>query len=96
VCLHPDTDLLLRGLVWMLASTADEEATALIGRTAVAGGSVHARCGSAHAPLTAAAAVEMLAERPGAHATQLLQACSVSVSGKALLGRINAALEARR
>ncbi len=63
-CLHPDTDLLLRGLLWMVAgesSDISDEVTALLGRVAIAGASVHRNCGSVRAPLTAAAAVDILA-----------------------------------
>jgi hypothetical protein len=61
-----ETDLLLRGLMWLAARDPADETTALLARVAVAAGSAPGRPSSqVCAPRTATAAVEILVDRPG-------------------------------
>lgn len=91
---HDDTDVLLRGLTCVLDHDPSDEATALIGRVALAAGSADSRSpGYPYAPRTAAAAVEILAGRGGDGPVQVLARLSVSVKNKALLTRVLAALQ---
>jgi hypothetical protein len=77
---HDDTDVLLRGLTCVLDHDPSDEATALIGRVALAAGSADPRsAGYPYAPRTAAAAVEILAMRGGDGPVQVLARLSVSV-----------------
>jgi hypothetical protein len=91
---HDDTDVLLRGLTCVLDHDPSDEATALIGRVALAAGSADPRSlGYPYAPRTAAAAVEILAMRGGDGPVQVLARLSVSVKNKALLTRVQGALQ---
>ncbi|MGX6601465.1 hypothetical protein ACWKSP_04900 [Micromonosporaceae bacterium Da 78-11] len=90
------SDELLRGLVWMLSLDPSAEATALLGRVAVTAGSAGSP-GSGHpfAPQTAAAVVEILADRSGELPARILTDLSGIVANKALLTRVHAALDRR-
>lgn len=88
------SDELLRGLTWMLSLDPSPEATELLGRVAVTAGSSGARSrGYVFAPLTAAAAVEILTSRPGDVPGRALTELSRIVVHKALLARVRAALD---
>jgi hypothetical protein len=91
--LHPDTDLLLRGLTWVLADDAAEAVTVLLARVASTAGSADpASPGYPYAPNTAAAAVAILGDRGGDHATRALTWMSGQVRSRTLRKQIDAAL----
>jgi hypothetical protein len=87
-----DNDVLLRGLTWLLSLDPSDEATGLLARVAVAAGSSAAGNGYVNASRTAAAAVTVLAARPGPQATTALTELDRVVRNKALRKRIEAAL----
>jgi hypothetical protein len=90
--LHPDTDLLLRGLTWVLADDATQPMIVLIGRVAAtAGQSDPASPRYPYAPNTAAAAVAILGHRGGDHATRTLTRMSGQVRNRTLRKHIDAA-----
>lgn len=83
------TDELLRGLVWMLSQDRSETATDLLAETALAAsGAAPDAPGSPFAPLTASAAVEALAARPGDRPAETLSHLSRTVRNRALLSRV--------
>ena len=85
-------DVLLRGLTWLLSLDPSDEATGLLARVAVAAGSSAAGNGYVNASRTAAAAVTVLAARPGPQATTALTELDRVVRNKALRKRIETAL----
>ncbi|GAA4262871.1 hypothetical protein GCM10022255_102280 [Dactylosporangium darangshiense] len=92
--LHDSTDRLVRGLTCMLALDDAAETTALVGAVARAAGSAHPKSlGFPRAPRTAAAAVHILAGRGGDEPVRVLAALSLTVKNKALLGRVQEALQ---
>ncbi|MEU4159494.1 hypothetical protein [Actinoplanes sp. NPDC026670] len=83
------TDEQLRGLVWMLSLDRSEAATDLLARVAVAASAAEERRrGYPFAPLTAAAAVEAVAVRPGDLPAETLARLSRTVHNRALLSRM--------
>jgi len=95
--LHPDTDLLLRGLAWILDTDTTQDAaqpvSALLCRVASTAGTAAATTpGHPYAPNTAAAAVAILANRGGDHATRTLTRMSGQVRNRTLRKHIDAAL----
>ncbi|WP_433720606.1 DUF4132 domain-containing protein [Actinoplanes sp. CA-051413] len=82
-----DTDLLVRGLIWFAAR--DPESTALLARVAVRAGTASSEV---QAPRTAAAAVEILADRGGDAPVRALVRLALTVRSKPLLARVRAAV----
>ena len=90
---HSDTDHVLRGLTWIAATDTAPDATAIICRVAVTAGSAGtARHREPFAPLTAAAAVSVLAERGSDLAIPALTDLSDLTRSRSLRARVNAAL----
>jgi hypothetical protein len=90
---HSDTDHVLRGLTWIAATDTAPDATAIICRVAVAAGSAGtARHREPFAPLTAAAAVTILATRASDLAIPALTDLSNLTRSRSLRGRVTAAL----
>jgi hypothetical protein len=90
---HENNDQVLRGLTWMLSPDTDRDTTDLLARVAATAGSAAAPSRYPVAPRTAAAAVTILAERPGDVATQTLTELSLTVRNKPLLAHVCAALD---
>ncbi|MGW4940200.1 DUF4132 domain-containing protein [Actinoplanes sp. NPDC004185] len=85
-----DTDVLVRGLIWFAARDPGEEATALLARVAVRAGTASP---VVRAPRTAAAAVEILADRGGDAPVRALVRLALTVRSKPLLTRVRGAVE---
>jgi hypothetical protein len=95
--LHPDTDLLLRGLAWILDTDATRDATQmvceLLSRVATtAATAAPTRPGYPYAPSTAAATVTILGHRGGDHAIRSLNRMSGQVRNRTLRKHIDTAL----
>jgi hypothetical protein len=95
--LHPDTDLLLRGLTWILDADTTEDATetvsVLLSRVAsTAGAAAPTTPGRPYAPNTATAAVTMLGNRGDDHAIRTLTRMSGQVRNRTLRKHIDAAV----
>jgi hypothetical protein len=88
------SDDLLRGLTWMLSLDPSGEADLVLGRLVVAAGSSDPDSpGYPFAPQTAAAAVAILAGRPGDAPRRALEELARRVVNKALSSRVRAALK---
>ncbi|MCU7728605.1 DUF4132 domain-containing protein [Actinoplanes sp. KI2] len=87
-------DVLLRGLVWLQSRVVGDESTALLCDVAAAFATpIRRGGGDLVAPKAAAAAVDVLAPRPGDAPVQMLARLSLTVRNRSLLSRVRTALE---
>ncbi|WP_127504160.1 DUF4132 domain-containing protein [Actinoplanes solisilvae] len=93
VTVWADHDFLLRGLCWMAALDPGDETTALLARVAEVAGEPSGRSADPRASRTAAAAVEILVDRPGDEPARALARLSVTVRSKPLRNRVRAAID---
>lgn len=91
---HPDTETLLRGLVWVVADRDEEWVTDLLaGVTSTAAGAFRHAPGFPYAPRVANAAVRALSRRPGPLPVSTLTRLAVTVRNRALRTRLESALD---
>jgi hypothetical protein len=93
---HDDHDSLLRGVSWLAAARPGEEVTELLARVAVLAGEPSGRTATPRAARTAAAAVEILADRPGPTPVRALERLARTTRSRPLLSRAGAALDRMR
>ncbi|MCO8274722.1 DUF4132 domain-containing protein [Actinoplanes sp. TRM 88003] len=90
---HDDHDQMLRGLCWMASLDASDDTTELLAEVAEVAGEPGGRGAFPRAFRTAAAVVEILADRPGSGPPRALAWLSVAVRSKPLRLRVRAALD---
>ncbi|MEU4160260.1 hypothetical protein [Actinoplanes sp. NPDC026670] len=88
-----DHDSLLRGVSWLVAAEPGEEASELLAGVALTAGEPAGMGAQPRAARTAAAAVEILADRPGPAPIRALSQLARTARSKPLQARVHAALD---